>query len=243
MDFSTTFNELASIFTSSPTPPPAVVVASPPASVLVAPLDKLPAVLRVVAPHLTAPLVDTWTAALAHPMQVAQMNTPKRVCAAIGQFAEESGGFSVMQENLNYSAARMMQVWPSRFPTLESAQPYANNPEKLADLVYSGRLGNGTPESGDGWRFRGEGLIELTGRALDTQFAQSVGMTVDQAAAWMLTPPGAAASACWYWTIRGGLNELADAWEISAITQKVNGGLTNLQTRLNYSNEALKCYA
>lgn len=243
MDLAATFEQLAAIFTSSPIPPPAVIVPAPHPDILVSPFDRLPAVLRAVAPHLTDPLVDTWVSALVHPMIVAQMNTPRRVCAAIGQFAEESGGFSVMQENLNYSAERMMQVWPSRFPTLESAQPYAHNPEKLANLVYSGRLGNGTPESGDGWRFRGEGLIELTGRALDTKFAESVGMTVDQAAAWMLTPPGAAASGCWYWTFRGGLNEMADAWDIASITKKVNGGMINYDTRVRYSEAALKCYA
>jgi len=136
-----------------------------------------------------------------------------------------------------------MQVWPSRFPTLESAQPYEHNPEKLADYVYSGRLGNGTPESGDGWRFRGEGLIELTGRGLYTQCAAEMQMTPEQLAAWMLTPPGAAASACWYWTFRGGLNEAADMWDLVTITKRVNGGMINYDTRVKYSEAALKCYA
>lgn len=243
MDTTTTFSALAWLFTSAPPVSKPVVTPPPAPGLLSAPLDKLDEVLKAVAPHLTQPLVDTWAAALLHPMTIALMNTPKRVAAFLGQIAEESGGMSVLQENLNYSAARMMVVWPSRFPTLASAQPYANNPEKLADLVYSGRLGNGTPGSGDGWRFRGEGLIQLTGRGLDTQFATSVGMTVDQVAAWMLTPAGAAASAGWYWTIRGGLNEDADAWDLAAITQKVNGGMGNFATRQQLSEAALKCYA
>jgi putative chitinase len=243
MDLEATFQQLAAIFTSGSQPPVPVVVPAPAPELLPGPLVKLPQVLRAVAPHLTDPLVDTWVAALAHPMIVADINTPKRISCAMGQFSEESGGFSVMQENLNYSAERMMQVWPSRFPTLESAQPYAHNPEKLADLVYAGRLGNGTPESGDGWRFRGEGLIELTGRSLDTQFAASVGMSLDQALAWMLTPPGAAASACWYWTFRGGLNEAADMWDLVTLTKRVNGGLINYGKRVQLSEAALKCYA
>jgi putative chitinase len=199
---------------------------------------QLRAAVSAVAPHLPDNIVQTWTDALSAPMRSCGMLAPNRAAAALGQFSEESGGFSVLQENLRYSAQRLRAVWPSRFPTLEAAAPYADNPEALANLVYAGRMGNGDAVSGDGWRFRGEGLIELTGRELDTKFAAAFGKALDEAMAWLLTPPGAATSACWYWSLRS-LNHLADAWDITGITRLVNGGLTNLQTRVNLSNLAL----
>lgn len=199
---------------------------------------QLRAAVSAVAPHLPDNIVQSWTDALSAPMRSCGMLTPKRAAAALGQFSEESGGFSVLQENLRYSAQRLCDVWPSRFPALEAAAPYAGNPEALANLVYAGRMGNADAVSGDGWRFRGEGLIELTGRELDTRFAAAFGKTLDEAMAWLLTPPGAAISACWYWSLRS-LNHLADVWDITGITRLVNGGLTSLQTRVNLSNLAL----
>jgi putative chitinase len=199
---------------------------------------QLRAAVSTVAPHLPGNIVEIWTDALSAPMRSCGMLTPNRAAAALGQFSEESGAFSVLQENLRYSALRLCEVWPSRFPSLAAAAPYADNPEALANLVYAGRMGNGDAASGDGWRFRGEGLIELTGRELDTKFAAAFGKTLDDAMAWLLTPAGAATSACWYWSLHG-LNPLADAWNITGITRLVNGGLTNLQTRVNLSNLAL----
>jgi transposase len=134
--------------------------------------------------------------------------------------------------------ARAARPPPFRVGTLAAPAPYADNPEALANLVYAGRMGNGDAASGDGWRFRGEGLIELTGRELDARFAVAFGKTPDDAVAWLLTPPGAATSACWYWSLRS-LNPLVDVWDIAAITRLVNGGLTSLQTRVNLSNLAL----
>jgi putative chitinase len=129
-------------------------------------------------------------------------------------------------------------VWPREFPTVESAQPYIDNPEKLADVVYADRLGNGDASSGDGWEFRGEGLIQLTGRSLFTTFGETVGKSPEDTAAWLLTPEGAAASACWYWNTRN-LNPLADAWEVTRTTVVINGGTTNLADRLRLCNAAL----
>jgi putative chitinase len=199
---------------------------------------QLRAAVHAVAPHLPDNIAQTWTEALSAPMRSCGMLTPNRAAAALGQFSEESGGFAVQQENLRYSAQRLCEVWPSRFAKLEAAAPYADNPEALANLVYAGRMGNGDAASGDGWRFRGQGLIELTGRELDTRFAAAFGRTLDDAMAWLLTPPGAATSACWYWSLRS-LNPLADVWDITGITRLVNGGLTSLQTRVNLSNLAL----
>ena len=123
----------------------------------------LSAAIGAVAPHMPDAIIGIWTDALSAPMRSSGIVTVNRVAAALGQFSEESGGFSVMQESLNYSAQRLCVVWPNRFPNLVAAAPYANNPEALANLVYAGRMGNGDAASGDGWRFRGEGLIQLTG--------------------------------------------------------------------------------
>ncbi len=87
-----------------------------------------------------------------------------RVAHFMAQILHESGAFTILDENMNYTAKRMMQVWPSRFKTLASAQPFANNPEKLANKVYGGRMGNVDP--GDGWKYHGRGLLQLTGRGI-----------------------------------------------------------------------------
>lgn len=199
---------------------------------------KLPmaAAVRVVAPTVNP---DVWAGLLAGPMQAADITTPRRAAAFMGQCAEESGGFTVLSENLNYSAERLCVVWPSRFDD-DNAPQYAHNPEALANYVYAGRLGNGDESSGDGWTFRGGGLIQLTGRDLYTRFGETVGQSAEDAAAFVRTPAGAIGSACWYWSIRGGLNELADEWRIIEITRRINGGLTNLSTRIQLCNAALQ---
>jgi putative chitinase len=201
--------------------------------------DALPAALRAVAPALADADVTVWLAALLPDMRSSGLVTPRRIAAFLGQVAEESGGFTRLEEDLDYTALRLCQVWPSRFPNIDLARPFEHAPEALANHVYAGRLGNGDAASGDGWRFRGAGLIQLTGRTLYAQFAAAVGRAPEDAAAWLATAAGAAASACWYWTIRGHLNELADAWDIAGVTQRVNGGETNLATRIRLSNAAL----
>lgn len=220
----------------APTPTP---VAKPVAVTGV--LSALPAAIKAVAPKLPADQVAAWAAAFAAPMTKAGMTTARRAAAFLGQLAEETGEFTVFQENLNYSAARLMQVWPSRFPTLAVANTYQHNPQKLASYVYANRLGNGDAASGDGWIFRGAGPIQLTGKSTFAAFGATVGKTAEEAAAYVQTPEGGAASACWYWTSRS-LNPLADAWNISGITTKVNGGLTNEAVRLSLSETELKAF-
>jgi len=164
--------------------------------------------------------------------------TPHRVAMFIGQVAEESG-FHPIEEDLCYrSALRLCEVWPRRFPIVTYALPYVNAPEKLANKVYAGRLGNGDEASGDGWRFRGAGLIQLTGRALFTRFGVTVDKSAEDAAAWCLTKEGAAESACWYWHVNE-LNPLCDTWQIARVTERINGGLTNLATRERLCAKAL----
>jgi putative chitinase len=203
------------------------------------PLDSLASVIRAVAPHADA---AAWAAALAPAMRSAGIVTPKRVAMFVSQCAAESAGFTVLAENLNYHAERLCAVWPSRFPSVAAAAPFALEPERLACRVYADRMGNGAEESGDGWTFRGAGLIQLTGRANYTLFAKAAGRDLDSCSAWLQTPAGAAASACWFWSTRG-LNGFADAWDIEGTTRRINGGVEGLAARQVLAKVALGVFA
>ena len=165
------------------------------------------------------------------------IGTPKRQAAFIGQCAVESANFTRLQENLNYSAQRLTQVWPSRFPNISMAEPYANNPEKLANFVYAGRMGN--LQDGDGWKFHGRGLIQLTGRENYANCGSGIGVDLIDNPDLLLTPKYAALSAGWFWNKKG-LNPLADAQEYGAMTRRINGGLTGLDERIAKITKALQ---
>jgi putative chitinase len=194
---------------------------------------------QAAAPHLKIATLDAWVAALSAPMTSSGITTPGRIAAFFGQISVESGGFTELVENLEYSAARAAEVWPSHFPDAAAAQPYAYQPERLANVVYAARNGNGDVASGDGWLFRGRGLIQLTGRANYMAFAVAMHRSSGDAVDWIAQPAGAAAAACWFWSIRG-LNTCADAWDIAALTRRINGGATGYQQRLALSNAALR---
>jgi putative chitinase len=195
--------------------------------------------LRAVAPHLTDVERSAWVSVLAVCLPKAAIVAPRRVAAFLGQCAQESGGFRDLEENLNYSAERLCLVWPNRFPTLQAAEACAAQPEVLANRVYAGRMGNGDAASGDGWRFRGRGLIQITGRSAYLHFAQAMGMSLDQAVAHAGTPAGAADSAVWFWTANE-LNALADAWSIDGLTRKINGGMAGAAERTRLCASALQ---
>jgi putative chitinase len=185
--------------------------------------DRLGRGLAAIAPHLSDAERADWVQVLPVPLRNAAIATTNRVAAFLGQCAVESGGFRLLEEDLNYSAARLCVVWPSHFPNQSAAESCAMNPERLANTVYANRLGNGDSASGDGWRFRGRGLIQMTGRDTYQQFAQAMGMTLDGAADHAGTPQGAADSAAWFWASRK-LNALADAWLLEKLTISINGG-------------------
>ena len=157
------------------------------------------------------------------------IGTPKRQAAFIGQCAVESANFTRLQENLNYSAQRLTQVWFSRFPNVSMAEPYAHNPEKLANFVYAGRMGN--LQDGDGWQFHGRGLIQLTGRENYANCGSGIGVDIIDNPDLLLTPKYAALSAGWFWNKKG-LNALADTQEYGTMTRRINGGLTGLEERI-----------
>ena len=166
-----------------------------------------------------------------------EINTPSRQAAFIGQCAHESANFRTLEENLNYSAEALMKTWPSRFPTLEAAQPYHRNPEKIANRVYGGRMGNGTEETGDGWLYHGRGLIQLTGKDNYTLAGDALGMDFVHSPDYVLVPKYAALTAGWYWNKRQ-LNKEADAKDYTAMTKKINGGTIGLDDRIAHIRHA-----
>lgn len=181
--------------------------------------------------------VDQWCEALNKILPDYEINTPQREAAFLSQCAHESAGFTALQENLNYRAESLMRVWPKHFPTMEIATQYAHHPEQIANRAYANRMGNGDEASGDGWKFRGRGLIQLTGRANYTAFGTTVNMTPDQVIEYVQTFDGAVQTACWFWKTNN-LNQYADVNNIQTITQRINGGLNGLDDRIAKYNLA-----
>lgn len=167
------------------------------------------------------------------------ITTSQRVAAFVAQCAHESANFSVLKENLNYRAESLVRVWPRYFPTIEIARQYAHKQEKIANRAYASRMGNGDEASGDGWRFCGRGLIQLTGRDNYQAFADSLEMPVDDVPEYLGTFEGAAQSACWFWETNN-LNRFADAGDIKGLTKAINGGFLGLEDRIKHYNHALE---
>lgn len=184
------------------------------------------------------PDIDEWYQAMADCLPNYDINTPRRIAAFIGQCSHESMEFTRLRENLNYRAESLMRVWPRRFPTLEIAQKYAHDQEAIANRAYADRMGNGPESSGDGWKFCGRGLIQLTGHDNYQKFAESAEMNIDDVPAYLETFQGAVHSACWYWNT-GDLNQLADEDNIEEISRCVNGGTIGLEDRIKKYREAL----
>jgi putative chitinase len=169
-----------------------------------------------------------------------QINTPRRQACFIGQTMHESGSFKFTKENLNYSAKALMATWPSRFPDLAIAMQFERQPEKIANKVYSGRMGN--TEDGDGAKYIGRGLIQITGKENYTHCGQALGIDLVSNPQLLEEPRYAALSAGWFWNKKG-LNALADdgtsnAFEV--MTKRINGGLLGLDDRKSKIIEALK---
>jgi len=158
------------------------------------------------------------------------ISTPYRQAAFVGQCQHESGNFKTLEENLNYKAESLIRTWPSRFDA-ENAEEYAHNPEKIANKVYAGRMGNGNEESGDGWKYHGRGLIQLTGKDNYTLCGDALMLDLLRDPEILLTPQGAALSAGWFWK-KHGLNECAEAKQYELMTKRINGGNLGLEDRI-----------
>jgi putative chitinase len=181
-----------------------------------------------------------WFEPLQETFEKYQINTPKRQACFIGQCMHESGGFKFLKENLNYSAKALMATWPSRFPDMDMAEKYERQPEKIANKVYSGRMGN--TEDGDGAKYIGRGLIQLTGKDNYRAFGEAIGEDLVANPELVEQPRYAALSAGWFWNKRG-LNALADAMDITTLTVRINGGKIGIDDRIAKINKALDILA
>jgi putative chitinase len=189
-----------------------------------------------------------WVTSMNSVFPTYEINTPRRIAAFLAQCGHESGGWTVFEENLNYSAQGLVGIFKKYFPTLESAQPYARQPQKIANRVYGGRMGNGPEASGDGWKYRGRGPIQLTGKDNYRAFAKDMfedwenlfnnpdWVTSDRDFALM--------SAIWFWN-KNGLNKWADASDSAesaafiTLTKRINGGTIGLDCRQKHFKEAM----
>jgi len=168
------------------------------------------------------------------------INTPLRLAHFLAQTAHESGGYRAVEENLNYSADGLNKIFPKYFKNAgRDAQAYHRQPEKIANIVYASRMGNGDTASGDGYKFRGRGVIQLTGRSNYTNFAKDMGIQIEEAVSYLATPQGAVESGAWFWS-KNGLNALADKDDVTAVTKRINGGTIGLEDRKKHTEDFKK---
>lgn len=163
---------------------------------------------------------------------------PARLASFLAQVAHESGGFNAVKEGLNYSVAGLRATFGKYFPTNEMAMNYARKPELIANRVYANRMGNGPEESGDGYKFCGRGLIQLTGRDNYTKFANDLSMSIEETVEYLQTPEGACASAGWFWD-NNNLNSYCDRNDFTGLTKRINGGINGLADRKHHFDIAL----
>lgn len=185
--------------------------------------------------------VSYWHDALEQLLPDYDINTPRRMAAFIAQCAHESAQFTVLKENLNYKPMSLRKLFPKYFDTDELAQQYCSKPNKqaaIANRIYANRMGNGDESSGDGYRFSGRGLIQLTGRATWQEFADSIETSLTDLDEYMQTFEGACQSACFFWESRK-LNQWADAGDLITLTKKINGGVIGLEDRKKHYEHAL----
>jgi len=186
------------------------------------------------------PYVEHWHEALAQLLPDYEINTAQRIAAFVAQCAHESGGFTAIKENLNYRPESLVKLFGKYF-NLDLAKQYCAHPNKqefIANRIYASRMGNGDEASGDGYRYCGRGLIQLTGKSNYQAFADSLQMAVEDVPEYLATFEGAAQSACWFWEANN-LNRWADAGDILKMTKIINGGTIGLEDRIKHYEHAL----
>ena len=205
-----------------------------------------PEIRHIVAAGVKQATAEKWADAVSAACQEFGIDTPKRIAGFLSQCAHESGGFERLQENLNYSADGMAGIWPKRFavmgadgkPVKKDGKNQPNKfalalhrkPEMIANVVYSGRMGNGPIESGDGWLYRGRGLKQLTGKSNHIECSKGLGVDLVANPDLLLEPVYAARSAAWFWQ-KNKCNTFADAGDIEGLTKRINGGLIGIADR------------
>lgn len=187
------------------------------------------------------PYIDHWYSALAQLLPDYEINTAQRIAAFIAQCSHESGGFTALQENLNYKPATLRKLFGKYFPTDALAEEYCAKPNKqeaIASRIYANRMGNGDEASKEGYKYRGRGLIQLTGKSNYIAFADSLEISPEEASDYLATFEGAAQSACWFWEANN-LNQWADKGDIVTLTKRINGGTIGLEDRIKHYEHAL----
>lgn len=179
-----------------------------------------------------------WVDALNTTFQRFDISTPLRQACFIGQCSHECGNFRILEENLNYRAEALQKLWPKRFDA-DKANMCARNPKLIANTVYSSRMGNRDEASGDGFRFRGRGCIQLTGHANYYHAGQALGMDFVMEPDLVATPMYASLTAGWFWDVQK-LNRFADTRDFVGMTKKINGGTIGLNDRIKHINHALE---
>lgn len=205
-----------------------------------------PQVKHIVAAGVKQATAEKWIDAVSAACQEFGIDTPKRIAGFLSQCAHESGGFERLQENLNYSAEGMAAIWPKRFavmgpdgkPVKKDGKNQPNKfalalhrkPEMIANVVYANRMGNGPTESGEGWKYRGRGLKQLTGKSNHSDCSKGLGVDLVDKPDLLLEPTYAARSAAWFWQ-KNNCNTFADAGDIEGLTKRINGGLIGIADR------------
>jgi putative chitinase len=184
---------------------------------------------------------DEWYSNLINILPEYDIDTPHRVAAFMAQCGHESGGFTALQENLNYSAKGLVGTFKKYFPTEAVAKQYERRPEMIANRVYANRMGNGDEASGEGWYFRGRGIVQITGKNNYTKCSQSLfeSNVLVENPDLLLESEYAIHSACWFWSAAR-LNELADIGDMKTMTKRINGGYLGLDERINHYNHAIE---
>lgn len=167
--------------------------------------------------------------------------TPRQQAAFLGQCGHECGNFTKLEEGLSYAADRLMKIWPKRFPTMEIASKYARNPKALANFVYANRMGNRDEASGDGYRFRGSGWLQLTGHDNFYHAGKACGVDFVMNPDLVRQPKHAALTAGWFWATHD-CNRLAEAANWVALTKKINGGTIGLEDRIRHTSLAMNVF-
>lgn len=183
---------------------------------------------------------EAWAPALDHAAKLYMIDTECRVAMWLAQLAHESAGFTRFEENLNYSAAGLRKVFSKHFPTSEIAERYARRPEAIASRAYANRNGNGDEQSGDGWKYRGRGALQLTGKANYAKYGAALDIDLINFPDKATEPEAGALIAALYWYDKG-LNEIADAGDEAAfakITRAINGGMNGWPDRVHWWKRA-----
>lgn len=183
--------------------------------------------------------VNDWYNSLSEYLPQHDITTPERIAAFISQCSHESANFTRLTENLNYRWESLRRVFPKYFPNDKIAKQYEKNQKAIASRVYANRMGNGTEASGEGWAYKGRGLIQLTGKSNYQAFANFAGISLAETPAFLETTDGAVLSACWYWETNS-LNRYADVSDIKGLTKAINGGYNGLDDRIEKFNKVME---